>query len=113
VVESKGKILRKANSADEAREILSAQSSSVVSIITCMIFQSLKLKLIDISLTKYWFGEFEKDDMDEYLKSNEWQGKAGACMVEGFCKKYIKKVQGLESNAKGLAIEKLKPFLDS
>ncbi len=38
--------------------------------------------------------------------------KAGACMVEGFCKRYIKEVVGLESTAKGLSIEKLLPFLE-
>jgi len=39
-------------------------------------------------------------------------GKAGACMVEGFCKKYIVKSEGLESCAMGLSVEKILPFLD-
>jgi len=33
-------------------------------------------------------------------------------MVEGFCKKYIKEVIGLESTAMGLQAEKLMPWLD-
>jgi len=32
-------------------------------------------------------------------------------MVEGFCKKYIKSVQGYESTAMGLSVEKLLPWL--
>jgi hypothetical protein len=32
-------------------------------------------------------------------------------MVEGFCKKYIINVKGLESNAMGMQVEKLLPWL--
>ena len=51
--------------------------------------------------------------MENYLKSGECFGKAGAIMVEGFCKPYIKSVKGFESTAMGLSIEKLIPFLNS
>ena len=57
--------------------------------------------------TIYEFMEFDEKDIEKYLDSNEWQGKAGACMVEGFCKKYIKNVIGYESTAMGLCIEEL------
>jgi septum formation protein len=111
VVTAHGKILRKAKNAEDAREILLLQSGNVVSIITCMIFQSKKMKIIDISKTDYIFREFDLDDMQSYLASEEWRGKAGACMVEGFCKKYIKDVKGFESTAMGLNTELLKRYL--
>jgi septum formation protein len=111
VVASRGKILRKAQNIDEARDILLTQSESVTSIITCMIYRSPALKLIDISATDYIFAKFDKDDLERYLDSGEWQGKAGACMVEGFCRRYIKEVRGYESTAMGLSVEVLKPFL--
>lgn len=111
VVSAHGKILRKAKSAEDARDILLLQSGSVVSIITCMIFQSKKMKIIDISKTDYIFKTFDLDDMNSYLASGEWSGKAGACMVEGFCKKYIKEVKGFESTAMGLNTELLKRYL--
>jgi len=107
VVTSKGKLLRKAKDKDDARKILMAQSGSVVSILTCMIFKSKKIEFIDLSATDYVFDKFE-----EYLNGNEWKGKAGACMVEGFCKDYIKEVRGYESTAMGLCVEKLLPFLE-
>jgi septum formation protein len=112
VIELDKKILRKAKSKDEAREILLAQSGSKISIITATIMQSIKLKFIDISATIYYFDRFEEDALNSYLDSNLWQGKAGACMVEGFCKKYIRRVDGLESNAMGLPVEKIKPWLE-
>jgi len=111
IVSANGKILRKAKDIDDAREILLAQSKNEISIITATILKSKKLEFIDISATYYLFKEFKKDDLEEYLKSKEWEGKAGACMVEGFCKKYIKEVRGLESNAMGLPVEKIIPWL--
>ncbi len=111
VVTSQGKILRKAKSLEDAREILQTQSGSVTSIVTCMIYKSEKLELLDISSTDYIFDTFDADDLEAYLASGEWQGKAGGCMVEGFCKPYIKEVKGYESCAMGLSVEVLKAFL--
>ncbi len=111
VVVSGEKILRKAKDKDDAREILLSQSGKSVSIITCMNYKSKKLEFLDLSETKYLFYPFNEDDLENYLKGDEWKDKAGACMVEGFCKKYIKEVKGLQSCAMGLTIEKLLPFL--
>jgi septum formation protein len=111
VVTAKNKILRKAKSIDDARNILHTQSGNITSIITCMIYQSNKKKIIDISKTDYIFEKFDKQDLENYLNSGEWQGKAGACMVEGFCKKYIKEVRGFESTAMGLNTDLLKIHL--
>lgn len=111
VVTSQGRILRKAKSVDEAREILLAQSGSVTSIVSCMIYKSPQRELIDISSTDYLFHDFDREDLEAYLASGEWEGKAGGCMVEGFCKSYIKEVRGYESCAMGLSVEKLLPWL--
>jgi septum formation protein len=111
VVTADNIILRKAKDIEDAKDILSRQSNNRVSIITCMKYKSKYLELTDISSTDYIFDEFDKDDLSKYLASGEWQGKAGACMVEGFCKKYIKSVKGYQSCAMGLSIEKLLPFL--
>jgi septum formation protein len=111
VVTSKGHILRKARCEDEARNILMTQSGSITSIVTCMIYEDINKKIIDISSTNYIFEEFDDNDLDRYLTSGEWRGKAGACMVEGFCKKYIKEVKGYESTAMGLNTHLLKVFL--
>lgn len=111
VVTSQSQILRKARCRDDARNILMTQSGNITSIITCMIFQSPEQKIIDISSTDYIFDNFDLDDLDRYLEGNDWRGKAGACMVEGFCKEYIKEVRGDESTAMGLHVEILKRFI--
>ena len=111
VVTSQGMILRKARCESEARDILYTQSGNITSIITCMIYHSKNLKLIDISSTDYLFNKFDEIDIEQYLQSGEWRGKAGACMVEGFCEKYIKEVKGKQSTAMGLSTEVLKLYM--
>lgn len=111
VVTSSNQILRKAKCVDDARNILMTQSDSITSIVTCMIYQTPRKKIIDISQTDYIFRAFNQDDLEKYLESGEWRGKAGACMVEGFCKSYIKQVRGFQSTAMGLNTNILKLWL--
>ncbi|HHH72592.1 MAG TPA: septum formation inhibitor Maf [Sulfuricurvum sp.] len=112
VVTSQGQILRKARCEEEARNILMTQSGSETAIITCMIYRAKTHQLIDISATHYRFDPFDMDALDRYLASGEWRGKAGACMVEGFCRPYIREVRGNESTAMGLNVELLGAFLE-
>ena len=111
VISTGGNILRKARCESEARNILLTQSGSVTSIITCLIYHSKREKIIDISSTDYIFDIFDEVNLENYLKSGDWRGKAGACMVEGFCRRYIKEVRGFESTAMGLTTEVIKPYL--
>ena len=111
VVMCEGKLLRKAKDLDDAIAMLELQSGNKTSVITCMIYKSKEKELVDISITTYEFSKFDKKHMQEYLDSGECFGKAGAIMVEGFCKPYIMNVVGYESCAMGLCVEKLIPFL--
>lgn len=111
VVTANGRLLRKAKDEDDAREMLELQSGNETSVITCMIYKSKEKELIDISVTTYKFDKFDEKHINEYINSGECFGKAGAIMVEGFCKPYIKKVKGYESCAMGLCVEKLLTYL--
>lgn len=106
-----GSILRKAKDIEDARRILNIQSGSTISIISSVHYRSKTLAFSDISATHYHFKDFEENDLEAYLESGLWKGKAGGCMVEGFCKKYIKSVDGYESTAMGLQVECLLPWI--
>jgi len=106
-----GSILRKPKNLEDARRILNIQSGSTISIISSAHYKSKSLAFSDISATHYHFSKFEDEDLERYLQSGLWQGKAGGCMVEGFCKKYIKSVDGYESTAMGLQVETLLPWI--
>ena len=107
VVTDGKKILRKAKDKKEARKILLAQSGKEIKIITSMWIRFKGQIFGRVDETIYEFKEFDEKDLENYLKSNEWRGKAGACMIEGFCRKYIKNVKGYESTAMGLCVEEL------
>lgn len=111
VVTSNGELLRKAKDKEDAKRMLELQSDNEVSIISCMIFKSNDTYIKDISTTTYHFKKFDKSEMENYIQSGECMGKAGAIMVEGFCKPYIKWVDGYESTAMGLCVEKLLPYI--
>jgi len=108
---SDASILRKPKSKEDARVILKLQSGSSISIISSLHYQSKTKAFSDISATHYKFAPFDDKDLEAYLDSKLWQGKAGGCMVEGFCKKYILEVDGYESTAMGLQLERLLPWL--
>jgi len=111
IAASDGTILRKAKDVEDARRILNIQSGSTISIISSLHYKSKTLAFSDISATHYHFSKFDEEDLEAYLKSGLWEGKAGGCMVEGFCKKYIKDVDGYESTAMGLQVETLLPWI--
>ncbi len=111
ILSSNGELLRKPKNKDDARRILELQSGSTIAIISAMHYKTKDFYLSDVSATYYSFKTFEPDDFEEYLESNLWDGKAGGCMVEGFCKKYINDVHGNESTAMGLNVERLQAWL--
>lgn len=111
VVQCQNQLLRKPKDKADAKRMLSLQSGSEVSIITSLFFEKKELFLSDISKTTYKMAPFDETDLQNYLKSDEWMGKAGGVMVEGFCKKYIQSVEGLESTAMGLQVQKLLPYV--
>jgi septum formation protein len=106
-----GQILRKPKSVEDAREILMRQSGSEIAIVSSVHFKSSRFLFVDTSATHYRFALFDEEDLEAYLESGAWRGKAGGCMVEGFCKKYIQEVRGYESTAMGLQVETLLPWI--
>ena len=111
VVVCDGKLLRKPKTKKEAKAMLELQSGNCTTVITCMIFQSKSSYLFDISQTSYRFAPFGSEAIERYVESGEAMGKAGAIMVEGFCKPYIQSVDGYQSTAMGLCVEKILPFV--
>ncbi len=112
VVSETGEILRKAKDIDEARASLLKQSGRTIRIVSCVHLQLPHALFVDMSATHYRFAPFDTQALEAYLQSGEWQGKAGACMVEGFCKPYIVEVKGLESTARGLQTEIIRSWLE-
>lgn len=111
VIDCQGILQRKAKNKAEACKFLESQSGKTLKILTCSILHCRRFFYMDLSQTSFEFFPFAQQDLEFYLKSDLWQNKAGAVMVEGFHKNYIKQQVGATSNAMGLNIESLLPFL--
>jgi len=64
----------------------------------------IKVKTIQ-SIVK--FKRLHSDELDYYLKSNEWKGKAGGYAIQGIAASYINFLSGSYSNVVGLPIAEL------
>ncbi len=113
IATEEGEILRKPRTPEEAYDILRKQSGNRIAIVSSVHLKSKQMLFVDTSATHYRFAPFDEADLQRYIESGEWRGKAGGCMVEGFCRPYILEVRGLESTARGLQVEIVKPWIDT
>ena len=107
-----GKILGKAKDIGHARAMLNAQSDAISEVYTAMIFVGEGFEISTLLVASYKFAKFSEADLEAYLKSGDWRGKAGAMSIEGFNQKYIQSFRGDTSTAMGLNVEILKRYLD-
>ena len=99
-----GKIIGKAHSAHEAREILESLSSDTHSVFTSVAVFYKDQVCIFVDETKVTFKNIN-DMIDDYLSIDEWKGKAGAYAIQGVAGKFIEEVQGDIDNVIGLPVK--------
>ncbi|PCI73104.1 MAG: septum formation protein Maf [Gammaproteobacteria bacterium] len=63
----------------------------------------VKIETID-SITNVSFMKLEKIDIERYLETDEWQGKAGSYAIQGYVAKYITSIEGSYSGVVGLPL---------
>ncbi len=99
------RILPKAELIDEANyclRLLSGRSHHVHTGI-CLVTPAGKFrqKLVE---SKVRFKRLSKDEIDGYLASGEWRGKAGAYGIQGLAGTFVVKLVGSYSNVVGLPL---------
>lgn len=99
-----GKIIGKAHSAHEAREILESLSSHTHSVFTSVAVFYKNQVCTFVDETKVTFKNIN-DMIDDYLSVDEWKGKAGAYAIQGVAGKFIEEVQGDIDNVIGLPVK--------
>ena len=60
-----------------------------------------------LSKTKIKFKSLDKFDIEKYIQSGEWKGKAGSYAVQGYASSFIHFISGSYTSAIGLPIEKV------
>ncbi len=82
-------------------------------VLTCVCLtkkNSIKIKKV---ITKVTFKRLNKQEIEEYLLTNEWKDKAGAYAIQGYAEKFIKRINGSYSNVVGLPLFETYNLLNS
>ena len=68
----------------------------------CVLYKNKKkIKIIE---TKIKFKKLHDNEIDQYIKTNEWFDKAGSYAIQGFAERFIVKINGSYSNVVGLPL---------
>lgn len=93
--------------------MLLMQSGASASVFTAMAVVSAKFDIFSLSKTTFKFAPYDDKRLKDYLKSGDWQGKAGAMMIEGFSGEFVLSCEGSLKNAMGLDVDILKAFYEN
>lgn len=110
----RGKILRKPKNREGAGRMLKQLFGNTHRVVTglCVIDAKAKKKYSVVVTTKVTFRSVNTAELDAYLDSGQWKGKAGSYAIQGHAKKFVKKIEGDVTNVVGIPIKKLKEILD-
>lgn len=99
------RILPKPESAEEAAAtlwLLSGRSHWVYSAVTLLGPGGRSWRRC--SETKVRFKRFSREDVETYLKSGEWRGKAGGYAIQGRAESFVRSLSGSHSGVVGLPL---------
>ena len=105
VIVSGGKIYGKAKTKIEAfktLKILSGKRHKVYGGL-CVISPSNNISLRTI-VTQVSFRSLEHREIEDYISSEEWDGKAGCYAIQGLASKFVKRINGNYDNIVGLSL---------
>ena len=98
------RIMGKPENVTQARaylELLSGRSHRVIGGLAVIAPSGRVLKAIT---TKVVFKRLSREEIDGYLESEEWHGKAGAYAIQGRAGAFVKSISGSYANVVGLAV---------
>lgn len=99
------RILPKAETVDQALDclsLLSGRSHWVYSTV-CLIAPGKKVSTRCVE-TKVRFKRLSREDVDSYIASNEWRGKAGGYAIQGRAEAFVRLITGSHSAVVGLPL---------
>ena len=105
IVEMGRKIILKAQNREDAALILGRLSGRRHRVYTgvCVLSPEGK-EAYSVVLTRLSFKRLTPDELEDYLSSEEWEGKAGAYAIQGKASKFVKFISGSYTNVVGLPL---------
>lgn len=98
------RILGKAQNTQQAKDFLTALSGRSHRVYTAICLYSPHTRRYHerIAESRVIFHRLDINDINYYIKINEWQGKAGAYAIQGYGGRFIQKIIGSYTNIVGL-----------
>ena len=96
------RIYGKPRDAEDAREMLASLANRTHLVVTAVWLVSAAREAQAVNRSEVTFGPIDALEMDAYLASNEWQGKAGAYGIQGLASAFIAHLAGSHSSVMGL-----------
>jgi len=106
VVIADGDVLGKPRGREEAREHLrklSGRSHDVVTGVSLKIERN-NIEVVDSAVTSVRFKKLSDHDIEAYVDSGEWRGKAGAYAIQGLAACFVESIEGCYFNVVGLPV---------
>lgn len=105
------RILHKPADAAEARAFLTLMSGRRHRVMTCVaVVKGGRLRSKTVT-TIVRFSRLTPKQLDAYIQSNEWQGKAGGYAIQGLAAAFIPFISGSHSNVVGLPLHETAQLL--
>ncbi len=99
-----GVILGKPANAEEARTMLRQLSGRMHLVITAIAMIQGPVLESRLSVTRVWFRDLSRQDLDEFLDPGEYHDKAGGYGIQGHAARFIERVDGSPSGVMGLPL---------
>lgn len=109
VVDLNGKLIGKPSSATHATELIKSQQGQKLKVISGIAVLNTKTNQIlsDTVTTEIEFAKLSDQEVEDYIKTNEWKDKSGAFSIQNYGSKFITSIQGDYFNVVGLPIARL------
>jgi septum formation protein len=102
VVVVEEQVLEKPRDHADARRMLSLLSGRNHEVFTGICLRSEAQKIVDAARTRVHFMRLTAEEIEEYVRSGEPMGKAGAYAIQGLASKFIHRIEGCYFNVVGL-----------
>lgn len=97
-------IYAKPESVEDAKRMLLALSGREHTVLTALTLVAGAREVHALATSSVCFAELTPAQIEDYLDSGEWQGKAGGYAIQGRAARYIQRIEGSYTNIVGLPL---------
>lgn len=98
------RILPKAESADQAKDCLNLLSGRAHRVYSAIVVRNAEQLAERTVMTRVRFTRLSERDVEVYLNSDEWRGKAGGYAIQGLAAAFVASINGSYSGVVGLPL---------